>query len=155
MITSAVLRRLARMTCVGRPVRHVHLRAVKGGQRAAAPAIATVLTLLAPNAAVAAMAPDGPAALHSPINCGHDMWLLRPEAPRNFDPRTASAAALRAADFPPRPSDPGVLPTWRRYAAKYAAGKVAQASVCPGKPLKGHSNPLPLKPGRPAGQDRR
>src|SRR5437588_7690696 len=47
---------------------------------------------------------------------------LKPAA--GFNPLTASAAALDAHNFPPRPSNPKMLRDWRGYARKYLAGQV-------------------------------
>lgn len=123
----------------------------RGGAVAVCLAAVAVLALMVPGRAAAGAPPIGsltadPAGAPARIYCGHGTWLLRPRPPAHFDPLTASATRLRAADFPARPSDPAMRAIWRGYVRKYRAGKVIQASECPGKPLPEHSHPLQLKP---------
>ena len=87
-------------------------------------------SLAAPAVKSAAASTARPAESGSLMSCGDGITLTRLSPPKRFDPRTASNATLRAADFPARPSDPALLATWQRYAARYAAGRVVQGSTC-------------------------
>jgi Peptidase A4 family len=114
-------------------------------------AVMAVLATVVPGRAAAGAPPAsspaaGPAGPHARINCGHGTWLLRPRPLAHFNPLTASAARLRAADFPQRPADPAMRATWRSYVRKSLAGKVIQASECPGRPVAAHRHPPRLTP---------
>jgi hypothetical protein len=107
-------------------------------------ALALAVTPVGPPARAATAAAGTVGALPT-ISCGGGVWLRRPGRPRGFDPLTATAAQLRAVDFPPRPSDPASLADWQSYAESYRAGRVDQgsASSC-GKQTVSHHTQAPL-----------
>jgi Peptidase A4 family len=94
----------------------------------AAGAIVMLLAGVAEGTA-AASAPNGFDSAMS-VGCGNGIVAQRQAIPTGFDPRTATAAELAAVDFPQRPTDPELLPTWQAYAAKFAAGKVDRTPTC-------------------------
>src|SRR5690242_13119088 len=79
--------------------------------------------------AASAAAPDDLDRVLS-VSCAGGIVAQRAAIPAGFDPATATDAELAAVDFPPRPDDPELLPTWQAYAAKFAAGQVDRTPTC-------------------------